>query len=69
MFALQTKGLTLIARNQQQKGPAVHRTPPIKVIAVIIRQEVVAVAKGVKVVVARVKQTQEVAALVVAQKD
>lgn len=69
MFALQTKGLTSIARNQQRKGPAVRRTPLIKVIAAIIRQEVVAVAKGVKVVVARVKQTQEVAALVVAQKD
>lgn len=65
MFALQTKGLTSIVRNQQRKGRAVRRTPPIKVIAAIIRHEVV--VKEVKVV-APVKQTLE-ADLVAAQKD
>ena len=68
MFALQMKGLTSIVRNKQRREPAVHLTHPIKVIAVIIHREVVAVAKEVKVAVARVKQTQE-AALVVVQKD
>jgi len=62
------KGLTSIVRNKQRREPAVHHTHPIKVIAVIIHREVVAVAKEVKVAVARVKQTQE-AALVVVQKD
>jgi hypothetical protein len=68
MFALQMKGLTSIVRNKQRREPAVHHTHQIKVIAVIIHREVVAVAKEVKVAVARVKQTQE-AALVVVQKD
>lgn len=67
MFALQTKGLTSIVRNQQRKGRTVRRTPPIKVIAAIIRHEVVVVVKEVKVV-APVKQTLE-ADLVAAQKD
>ena len=62
------KGLTSIVRNRQRREPAVHHTRPIKVIAVIIRREVVAAAKEVKVVVGRVKQTQEVA-LVAVQKD
>lgn len=62
------KGLTSIVRNRQRREPAVRHTRPIKVIAVIIRREVVAAAKEVKVAAGRVKQTQE-AALVAVQKD
>jgi len=55
---------TSIVKNRQLKEPVVHPTRLTKVIAVIIRQEVV-VAKAVE---ARPRQTQE-AASAVAQKD
>jgi len=67
MSALQMKRPTSIVRNRQLKEPAVLPTRLTKVIAVIIRQEVMVVVLA-KAVEARLRQTQEAASAAV-QKD